>query len=278
MTAESLARSEAGVDAMRVGLVGYGAIGRQVVEALIAGRVPGAVLAGIMDKAGAPEEFAVADVDALVDTADIIVEAAGSQALQEIAPAVLERGGTLLAVSTGAFLRPAVRPLLDHPGPGRIILSTGAIAGLDLIRAARLSGSGVRVNLRTMKRPPALVQPWMSDEQRDGLQQARPGDAPSVVFSGGPEQAAELFPANLNVAAALALAVDSPEAVHVELVADPNAERTRHEVTVTSDLGVHRFVLENYPSPANPATSALVAWAVLRCLADLGPRARPAFR
>jgi aspartate dehydrogenase len=260
-----------------VGLVGFGAIGRQVGEAVLAGRAPGVRLTGVLDKAGAPHELAVADLDALLDEADVIVEAAGPRALYELAPVVLERGRTLLAVSTGAFLSPDLRPLLQHPGPGRIILSTGAITGLDIVRAARLAGSSLRVDLRTTKRPPALLQPWMTADQREALLSPPSGEI-TTVFSGGATEAAKLFPTNLNVAAALAIAADSADVVHVELIADPAAERTRHEVRVTSDLGSHRLILENFPSRANPATSGLVAWAVLRCLTELGPQSHATFR
>ena len=49
---------------------------------------------------------------------------------------------------------------------------------------------------------------------------------------------------------------------------------TRHDITVRGDGGSYRFGIENFPDPANPATSALTARSmvsgVLR-LAGRGP-------
>lgn len=42
--------------------------------------------------------------------------------------------------------------------------------------------------------------------------------------------------------------------------------------------GRARLVLENLPSSNTPATSVLVPWAVLRCLAELAPQAGAIFR
>lgn len=258
----------------RVGLVGYGAIGALVGQALLGGQVPGLNLVGVVADRGAPPELAVGDVETLVEASDIIVEAAGARALSEFASLTLERGRTLVALSTGAFLDPAMWPLLSPTAAkGRLILSTGAIAGLDLIRAARLAGDDVRVGLRSTKRPHALIQAWMDQAEHDRLVSLTAADEPVTVFRGGAIEAARLFPANLNVAAALAIAANDPSAVNVELVADAATPQTRHEVTIQSALGHYHVAIANQPSQDNPATSGLVPWAVLRCLRDLSPQA-----
>jgi aspartate dehydrogenase len=254
-----------------VGIVGYGAVGSAVGAALLQGRVPGAHLAGVLVSTRTTGSLTVTDLPALVSRCEIVVEAAGVDALRSVAPVILGAGRTLLAVSVGGFLAEDLWPLLGHNGPGRLVLSTGAIGGLDLVRAARLADPSTRVSLVSRKRPLALVQPWMSQAQRTGLLDMGEQHHPQSIFLGSAVEAARLFPANLNVAAALAIAVGDVSAVVVELIADPSAARTVHDVEVNSTLGEYRFTIANRPSPDNPATSAVVPWSVLRCLGDLAP-------
>jgi aspartate dehydrogenase len=96
-----------------------------------------------------------------------------------------------------------------------------------------------------------------------------PNDAAVPVFTGQAREAARLFPANLNVAAALAIVVGDPDRIAVELTADSRAKLTRHQIEITSTLGESMFVIQNTPLDSNPATSAVVPWALLRCLREL---------
>ena len=93
---------------LRIGLVGLGAIGRRVAERLRAGEVDGARLAAVLVRDPAAVEIGddvlvTRDVDALVAACDLVVEAAGQEALAQYAPAVLAAGVDLLAVSVGAL-------------------------------------------------------------------------------------------------------------------------------------------------------------------------------
>jgi aspartate dehydrogenase len=253
----------------RVGIVGFGNIGTAVAQALLAHQLPGLELAGVLGHGNVPRDLAVADLSALLDVSDIVVEAAGPDALRELTPLALIHDRTLIALSLGAFLEPETWPLLSDPDAGRLVLSTGAIGGIDLVRAARLADPEIRIHLRSRKRPYSLVQPWMDEHERARLDQLTERDAALTIFSGGPADAARLFPANLNVAAALAIAVGNLEAVTVDLVADPATRYTVHEVTVQSAAGEYQLTIANRPSRRNPATSDVVIWSVLRCLRDL---------
>ena len=267
------------VPPLRVGLVGYGAIGSFVGDALRCGKIDGAELTGVYGSRNAPGELAVADLDALLDNCDLVVEAAGPAKLVEVVPQALERGITVVAVSTGAFLDDQLRHWLEpKPGLGQLILSTGAIGGLDLVRAARAGSDRLEITLRSTKRPKALVQSWMSDAEAERLNTMTALDGPFEVFSGDAQSAARLFPANLNVAATLAIAAGDSATVHIELVADETAEQTRHEVSVSSDIGDYHLRFENKPTEDNPATSGLVRYAVLRCLTDAAGRSGAVFR
>jgi aspartate dehydrogenase len=109
----------------------------------------------------------------------------------------------------------------------------------------------------------------MDERQARRLRDLKPGDEPVVLHDGPAREAAERFPKNANVAAALALAAGDWDIVHVRLVAVPGATLTRHVVEFAGPVGQYRFELANLPDPGNPATSGLVPYAVLRTLGDL---------
>ena len=209
---------------------------------MLAGRVDGARLRAIAT-GRPPSDPPVPVVDPLdlADGADIVVEAAGQQALADHGERYLLAGS-------------------------RLHLTSGAIGGLDLLRAAAWAGPLDTVTLTTTKQPASLVESWMDDDLVSGL---RDGREEIVVFDGPAREAVARFPRSINVAATLALTVGSWDLVRVRLVADPTVEFNRHEIEVTGITGRYRFSVENRPSSDNPRTSAIVANAVLQGLAEL---------
>ncbi|MFB9072631.1 aspartate dehydrogenase domain-containing protein [Citricoccus parietis] len=129
----------------------------------------------------------------------------------------------------------------------------------------------------------------------DRLHGLRPEDGPLTVFAGGPAEAIERFPANVNVAVGLAWATrgrpgagvgvggvvggDGPEdaellrrsleRVQVELVADAAAVRSRHEILATGPAGRIELTFESAPSPENPKTSGMTALSVTRTIREV---------
>jgi aspartate dehydrogenase len=91
-------------------------------------------------------------------------------------------------------------------------------------------------------------------------------NAPTVVFEGNALDAAAGFPANVNVAAALALAGVGPERTTVRIWADPEAERNMHTIRVEAAAARLTMTVENVPSEANPRTGKLTPLSVLACL------------
>ncbi|GAA3936249.1 aspartate dehydrogenase domain-containing protein [Microbacterium soli] len=200
-------------------------------------------------------------------TVDVIVEAATQQAVRERVPALLERGIDVILLSIGALADAELRTTLGRrmPGRGRIIACTGAIGGLDQVRALRASGPLSEISLESRKSPAALIQPWMADSLQAAL---RAGQTEIVLAEGPAGDVAQRFPASANVVAALALAADAWDIATARVVADPGAVRTRHEVRAAGALGEVRAVVTNAPSSERPRSSAVVAWAALRALDD----------
>jgi aspartate dehydrogenase len=94
-------------------------------------------------------------------------------------------------------------------------------------------------------------------------------NAPKLVFSGTAREAAAGFPANVNVAAALALAGIGPDRTMTEIWADPSLDRNCHTVEVDSDSARFTLSIENIPSD-NPRTGRITALSVLAALRKLG--------
>jgi aspartate dehydrogenase len=167
----------------------------------------------------------------------------------------------------------SVGQLLSHWGlvgaarasGARILVPTGALLGLDAVRAAAEGGIH-SVTLVTRKPPaglegaPHLVQQSLSLENlRDPLR----------VFAGTAREAALGFPANVNVAAALSLAGIGPDRTQVEIWADPNVTRNTHRIDVDADSARFSMTIEGVPSPSNPRTGRLTPLSVVAALRGL---------
>ena len=257
-----------------VGICGLGAVGLRVAEALDKGEIEGMRLAAVA--ASSPESAAAkvaglasapvaCAAEELASHADIIVEGAPKPVFLPLAQSVIKAGGIFMPLSCAQ--------LLEHPElvedakktGARIIVPTGAIIGLDTIRAMAV-GEIFEVTLETRKPPrglegaPHLVN---NDISVEGLTEAK------LVFKGTAREAAIGFPANVNVAAALSLAGIGPDRTTVEVWADPGVNRNHQSVRVRSDSGEAEMQIRNIPSEENPRTGKITARSTIACLQRL---------
>jgi aspartate dehydrogenase len=143
-----------------------------------------------------------------------------------------------------------------------MLLPSGAIAGLDAIKAAHMAGI-TRATLITTKPPQGFKDnPFLI---RRGIDLSRIKKE-TLLFNGSVNDAVKRFPQNINVAAALALAVGDARKVRVKIVVSPGLRRNTHEVVIESASGRIMTKVENEPCPDNPKTSYL---AVLSAIAAL---------
>ena len=260
-------------EALGVGVAGLGAVGEPVARALANG-VDGlrlaAVAGGDPDRARARMAGIAPDVPAvpaaaLPEHAEIVVECVPKAAFLEVADPVIAAGKTLVTVSGAA--------LLDQPGivdrarrnGARIVLATGALLGLDAVRAAA-EGEIRAVRMITRKPPKSLRgAPYLVRNRIaiDGL------SGPLKVFEGTAREGAAGFPANVNVAAALGLAGIGPDRTRLEIWADPALERNTHEIVVEADSARLSMKIENVPSEENPGTGRITALSVIAALRGL---------
>lgn len=258
----------------KLAIAGLGAIGMKVARAVDGGAIPGITLSAVSanDKARAAEKVAdfkspprVTTLEDLSEHADIIIECAPASVFADVAGPAIARGRMFVPLSVGALL--SHMDLVDQAREtgGRIIVPTGAIIGLDTVRAMAV-GEIKSVRLETRKPPNGLSgAPHLVDNNIDvdNLSEAL------CVFRGTAREAARAFPANVNVAAALGLAGVGPDATTVEVWADPAIDRNQQSVTIESDTGEATMTIRNIPSDENPRTGRIVANSVIATLQRL---------
>ncbi len=93
--------------------------------------------------------------------------------------------------------------------------------------------------------------------------------APLCGFAANARDAAAGFPANVNVAAALALAGIGPLRTRVKIWADPTLTRNTHTIRVEAEAARFTMTIENVPSAENPRTGRLTPLSMLACLRGL---------
>jgi aspartate dehydrogenase len=262
---------------VRVGIVGLGVIGRHVCRALDAG-VTGVVLAGATTRrrdAGeaflgtlkSPVPFYT--LDDLIGASDLVVEASTQAHLAEIAPKTLGAGRDLVVLSCGGLLgRDDWVSLAERHG-ARILVPSGAIAGLDGVKGGAI-GAVTSVTMETRKPPQGLAgAPWIVQQKID-LDAIR---EETLIFEGPATQACRAFPANVNVLAALSLAGIGPERTRTKIYAVPGLARNTHRIRIEGEFGTLRIEVENVPSE-NPRTGRLSYLSTIALLRDLGASLR----
>jgi aspartate dehydrogenase len=257
---------------MTVAIAGLGAIGLPLARALDAG-VDGLRLIAVACRdpvkgranlAGFKSTPQIVTMPELAD-ADIVVECAPAAIFERIALPALEAGRIFVPASAGALLPRMHLVRLALRTGARIVVPTGALLGLDAVRAAA-EGPIDSVTIETRKPPIGLIgAPYLKKHGIDLMDLVQP----LLVFEGNALEAAAGFPANVNVAAALALAGIGPVRTAVRIWADPGITRNVHIIHVEAEAARFTMTIENVPSEENPKTGRLTALSLLACLRGL---------
>ena len=254
-----------------VGIVGCGSIGRAILKAAREGRLR-APIGGVTSRTPeSAQAFLVTldrpppllDLADLIETCDLMVEAAGGHVVESLALQAFAAGKSLMVISVGALLdHPELLDLARETGCD-LVVPSGAIAGLDGVKAA-CAGHVDYVRLISRKPPRALEgAPFLAEHgiSLEGLSE------PRLLFKGPAREAVRGFPDNLNVSAALSLAGIGPDLTEVAISADPSVERNCHDIEVRGEFGVLSVHIENIPGE-NPKTGRLTALSIIRAIND----------
>jgi len=254
---------------VRVGIVGLGPVGRGVAEAVdrsLEGYTLSAVAARRQDVArnfvaGLHAPAPVVSVAEVVELSDVVVECAPAAIFDEIAAPTVAAGKTLVVLSAGALLTSWHLVEAARSTGASILVPSGALLGLDAVQAA---AEGVIESVTMVTRKPVIGLKGAPYLVENGLS-IDDIRTPTRVFAGSAREAATGFPANLNVAVALALAGIGPDLTRLEIWADPSLTRNTHRIEVVSDAAVFSLSIENIPSE-NPRTGRLTALSVVALL------------
>jgi aspartate dehydrogenase len=248
-------------------LIGCGAIGSAIVEALEDKAIPNARLVGILDR-NHNEVIKRAEhslgceylnrINKLMELKPrIVIEAAGHEAVYAYGKKVIEAGIDFLPMSVGAFADKVflqdIMELANKNGSS-ILLPSGAIGGLDVLRSSAIRGNLDEVVLTSTKQPRALAnQPYII-KQEINLEAISNS---TVVFDGPALSACLAFPLSSNIAASVSLAGIGFEQTQVRIIADPQIPRTIHKLQAHGPFGELLLTLQTRPHPNNYRTSLL---------------------
>ena len=161
----------------KLGIIGAGAIGRRIVEAVVDGIIE-AEIVGMFDKTPSKvqlllssfgiSECGLMNVEDMAEKADIVVECASQEAVRMYAPIVLGRGCNLMVMSVGALLDDVLLTKLKSMAKEKgckIYVPSGAVVGIDGLKAASL-GRIDKVVLTSSKPLKSLVGAPFFDKEK----------------------------------------------------------------------------------------------------------------
>lgn len=261
-----------------LGMIGFGAIGRTVLEKWAERPCPGFRITALLVRSyqidaakAACAQLSSIPGPLVTDNpadfhearCDLVVEAAGQAALRDNAAPLLRSGCDLMIISTGALadaaFRRKVRILAEDAGR-RIIIPSGALAGFDGLSSLRQAGLE-SVTYRSSKPPSA----WKGTEAESRIDLDRI-EQPACFFRGSAGDAALRFPKNANLAATVALAGLGFDATQVELIADPTLSVNVGRVIAVSTSGSMDLTVSGLSMPDNPKTSSITAMSIISAI------------
>ncbi len=274
---------------MRIGIIGGGVIARLVLEHR--GELGGVEVAGILGRSDASRgkplaaSFGVPFVTSLEALLalkpDAVVEAASHDAVRQYAAPTLAAGVPVIVLSGGALCDDALREQLEQAAEKAaakvaaskrplLYVPSGGIGGLDALKAVCAAGAD-EVEIAVTK-PPAAWRgiPYV---ERLGVDLDRLAGA-TVLFDGTAREGVPHFPANVNIAAVLALAGIGFDRTRLKVVADPALKFNTHFITVRGLTGTIRLEFESVPAPDNPKTALLACYSALAAIKALGSPVR----
>lgn len=259
---------------IKVGLVGCGNIGAQLAVHIQKKLRTQATLVSIWDQDSGMmqklqtvlrKRISAGSIAQLVSKSDLIIEAASADAVQQVLPLVIQKKKQLMVLSSGGLLRNPARLAQSIRARIPIFLPSGALAGLDGIKSARV-GKIRSVTLITRKPPLSFAGAPGVKNRKLRLESIR---KPTVIFEGNAQKAAHLFPQNINVAATLALAGVGAARTRVRIIADPSIKNNSHTIESVGDFGILISRTENRPSVRNRKTSQLAVYSAIATLEQI---------
>lgn len=256
---------------LKVSIIGCGAIGSavaQIIEKDFAKKVELAALCDI-DKNKTDSLLKVLktspqilSLGESIRVSDLVIEAASSEVVEEVVKRCIKHSKDVIIMSIGGFIGKEYLFDLVQDSNTYIHLPTGALCGLDGVKAAN-EAKIEEVQLISRKPPRSLKgAPYLKDNNIDLDKIERETE----IFSGTVREAISGFPKNVNVSALLSIVGKGADETKIKIITSPEYKTNSHQIIVKGDFGRLEAKTDNFPSPTNPKTSYL---AILSCIATL---------
>ncbi len=268
---------------MRIGILGGGVIARLLLDHLRRGEMSGAQVVAIAGRSEASRGKALAresgvpfviGAQKLIEARpEVVVEAASHEAVRDHAEVLLSSGIAVIVLSGGALCDDDLRARLERAAAKHralLYLPSGGIGGLDALKAACAAGVD-EVSIAVTKPPAAWKGIPYVERRKIDLDRLT---GPVTLFEGSAREGVPYFPANVNIAAALALAGVGFDRTRLKVVADPGLKFNTHFITIKGRTGTIDLRFESVPSPDNPKTAMLACYSALAAIRQFGSPVR----
>jgi predicted dinucleotide-utilizing enzyme len=232
---------------MRIGIIGYGFIGRHLYQRIMSGAEPGLSIAFVWNRsrgrmANVPLGLILGDLAGFAEKRpDLVVEVAHPAITQRHGADIL-RHADYLATSATALADDALRESLiatAQQSRRRLLVPHGALVGLDALYEQRQRWSQVTI---TFRKNPANLDFSESGIDPGGIQAA------TVLYDGPARGIAPLFPRNINTMITCALATVGLDRCRAVLIADPKLDKAYAVVEAVAEDGARIATFNEQPA------------------------------
>jgi predicted dinucleotide-utilizing enzyme len=221
---------------MRIGIVGFGYIGRACFERIENGSAPGLEIAFVYNRspgalAAVPAEKVLSNLADFAERgADLIVEMAHPEITRRFGADFLRRTDYMpLSVTALADAETEARLLAAAAASGRrLLIPHGALIGADDLVGARAFWSDVTI---TFRKHPRNIDFSESGRDATGIVET------TVIYDGPVRGIARLFPRNVNTMVSCGLATVGLDRCRAVLIADPALDVAIAEVVASGHDG-----------------------------------------
>jgi aspartate dehydrogenase len=200
----------------------------------------------------------------LLNSSDLVIEAVNAPDTHQLVRQALLAKKDILVMSVGKFIEgESIFKLAQKQGV-RVLIPSGAIAGIDAIKAASLQRID-RITLTTRKPIYGFTDNTYVQAKRINLSQIK---KETILFDGNVSEAVKCFPQNINVAATIALASNAKDKLRIRIATSPEFKVNSHEIEMVGEFGRLVTKTENVICPDNPKTSLLAVLSAVRTLKE----------
>jgi aspartate dehydrogenase len=259
---------------IRVGILGCGAIGSRIAKSIKTQCSEYACVSALFDINPTKSQNLQKHIPyknivkrsylELLASSDLVVEAVNAPDTHQLVRQALLAKKDVLVMSVGKFIEGASILKLAQKQGVRVLIPSGAIAGIDAIKAASLQRID-RVTLTTRKPIYGFADNAYVQERRINLSQIK---KETILFDGNVREAVKCFPQNINVAATIALASNAKDKLRIRIATSPEFKVNSHEIEVEGEFGRLVTKTENGVCPDNPKTSYLAVLSAIRTLKE----------